>query len=173
MFLKEFGRPNSSAFLMDEAEKADEEDTPMPDQHVQVAFNKNEYTRSDRLSGIRSNYDRGDLSLYYFPATKTDTCWSGIINKEQTDELNSSYLSYAVMPIEDKLIFLYNSLFRNDNKYSTTTVLDIKGNPLNEGIVFWKSNNILDFQKARQITEKELAIPYQKNNGLGFAIIRL
>jgi len=173
MFLKEYGRPNSSAFLNDEVEKADEEDTDMPVQKIPVSFNKNDYTRYDNLYGPRSNYDRGDLSLYYFPATHMDSCWSGIINKEQTGDLNSPYLSYAVIPIESKLIFLYNSLFRNDNKYSSTTVLDIKGNPLNEGVVFWKSNNVLDFQKARQITEKELAVPYEKNNGLGFAIIRL
>ena len=101
-----------------------------------------------------------------------DSCWSGIINKEQITELNSSFLSYVFMPVKDKLIFLYNSLF-NNNRYSSTTILDQNGNPVNEGLVFWKTNNTLLFQKARQISANELAIPYEKNMRNGFAIIRL
>jgi hypothetical protein len=51
--------------------------------------------------------------------------------------------------------------------------LDAEGNRLNEGVVFWKPNNILDFQKAKRIAAQELAVPYQRNGLQGFVIIRL
>jgi hypothetical protein len=135
--------------------------------------NKNEYTRYSNLVGGRNAFDRGDLTMYYFPGTSNDSCWSGIINKQQMTELTTSYLSYVFLPREDKLFFLYNEVYKNDDQFSNTTVLDYNGNSLDEGVVYWKMKNTLVFQKARQISENELAIPYQKNARIGFAIIRL
>lgn len=173
MLLKEYGRP----FSFDARDEADV-DIKMKDEdnltgNSLINVTKNEYTRHDNLAGSRELFDRGDLSLYYFPATRNDTCWSGIINKRQSSELSSSYLSYVFLPREDKLFFLYNEMFRNSDQYGNTTVLDQKGNALDEGIVYWKVNNKLVFQKARQISENELAIPYERNGRNGFAIVRL
>jgi hypothetical protein len=136
-------------------------------------INKDDYTRYNNLANTRNNFDRGDLTFYYLPAKSNDSCWSGIINKQQVTELGSSYLSYVFLPRHDKLFFLYNSLYKNRDRYSSATVLDQKGNALNEGVEYWKINNTLVFQRARQISENELAIPYEKNSRNGFAIIRL
>jgi len=176
LFLKEYGqsfpadedaeRFNDTGQDADDTKNSGETGAPL-------LFNRDEYTRYDNLAGTRSNFERGDLTLYYFPATKSDSCWSGIINKEQVTELGTSYLSYVFLPREDKLFFLYNSFYRNRDQYSSTTVLDQKGNAMNEGIEYWKINNTLVFQKARQISENELAIPYERNMRNGFAIIHL
>jgi hypothetical protein len=170
MLLKEYGRPFSSKYS---EEQQSPEANSIANNVIPAAVNKNEYTRYGNLFGGRNKFDRGDLSLYYFPATANDSCWSGIINKEQITELNSSYLSYVFLPKEEKLFFLYNSFFRSRDQYGSTTVLDEKGNPLDEGVAYWKINNTLVFQKARQISENELAIPYERNLRKGFAIIRL
>jgi hypothetical protein len=77
------------------------------------------------------------------------------------------------MLLEGKAVFLYNDLSYNTTKHGTTTMLDQNGHALNEGVIFWRPGNILNFQKARQITSRELAVPYEGNRGLGFAIIRL
>jgi hypothetical protein len=76
-------------------------------------INKNDYTRYNNLAGTRNNFDRGDLTFYYLPAKSSDSCWSGIINKQQVTELGSSYLSYVFLPRRDKLFFLYNSFYKN------------------------------------------------------------
>jgi len=171
MLLKEFGRPFSSKYL--EEQEAAETNT-VANNVIPTNIKRDEYTRYGNLFGARSKFDRGDLSLYFFPATTRDTCWSGIINKEQMTELSSSYLSYVFMPKEEKLFFLYNSFIKNsDNQYSSTTILDQKGNALDEGVVYWTMKNTLVFQKARQISENELAIPYERNARKGFAIVRL
>jgi hypothetical protein len=171
MLLKEYGRTFSSKYL---GEQQATEGNAIANNVTAASINKNEYTRYGNLFGARSTFDRGDLSLYYFPATGNDTCWSGIINKEQMTELTSSYLSYVFLPKEEKLFFLYNSFFKNtENQYSSTTILDQKGNALDEGVVYWSMKNTLVFQKARQISENELAIPYERNSRKGFAIIRL
>ncbi len=175
MLLKEYGRSYSFNHPEEKNNTENEGSNEIDIIEKQEAgpINKDEYTRYNNLAGTRSKFDRGDLSLYYFPATANDSCWSGIINKEQITELNSSYLSYVFLPKDDKLFFLYNSFFRNRDEYSSTTVLDNKGNSLNEGVMYWKINNTLVFQKARQISENELAIPYVKNLRNGFVIIRL
>lgn len=175
IFLKEYGRKFSSDFRDDYEESLEQlpHVSSVRDDNKPDLLNRNEYTRYNNLAGTRSNFDRGDLTLYYLPATPTDSCWSGIINKEQITELGTSYLSYVFLPRKDKLFFLYNSFYRNRDQFSSTTVLDNKGNPLNEGVEYWKINNTLVFQKARQISENELAIPYEKNWRNGFAIIRL
>jgi hypothetical protein len=174
LLLKEYGRTLS--YNEDEELKRngsfDESDSFISHDAPKI-FNKDEYTRYDNLAGTRNNFDRGDLSLYYFPAKNTDSCWSGIINKQQMTELGKSYLSYVFLPRQDKLFFLYNSMYRNSDQYSSTTVLDQKGNPVNEGVEYWQMHDTMVFQKARQISETELAIPYERNARNGFAIIHL
>jgi hypothetical protein len=176
MFLKEYGRLVPTDVFKNEWNANDLPDTDDVN-HFPVAandfWNKDDYTRYDNLAGTGKNFDRGDLTLYYFPARSNDSCWSGVINKEQVTELGRSYLSYVFLPRQDKLFFLYNSFFKNEYQYGSATVLDEKGNPLNEGLEYWKINNTLNFQKARQISANELAIPYVKNMRNGFAIVRL
>ncbi|HEX4849541.1 MAG TPA: hypothetical protein VFV08_01990, partial [Puia sp.] len=136
-------------------------------------MNRDGYTRYNRLSGPRAVYNRGDLSLFYFPANGKDSCWSGIIDKEQTTEFNLPYLSYLVVPARQRIFLLYNSLFRNDDQLSNSTVLDYKGNLItDEGVIYWKLANTLDFQQSRQIAEDEVAIPYENFKRKGFAIVR-
>ena len=170
MLLKEYGKQFS---FNDQEETKYERSEADSIYSRAVDVNRNEYTRYSNLAGSRTAFDRGDLSMYYFPWTPNDSCWSGIINKEQTTEITSSYLSYVFLPREDKLFFLYNEFFRNSNQYSNTTVLDQKGNTVEEGVVYWKMKNNLVFQKARQISANELAIPYERNGRNGFAIIKL
>jgi len=170
MLLKEYGKPFSFNDTEQRNYERNEADSIFS---KPVDVNKNEYSRYSNLAGSRTAFDRGDLSMFYFPWTRNDSCWSGIINKEQTTEITSSYLSYVFLPREDKLFFLYNEFFRNNNQYSNTTVLDQKGNSVEEGVVYWKVKNNLVFQKARQISANELAIPYERNGRNGFAIIKL
>jgi len=170
MLLKEYGKPFS---FNDQEERNYEHSEADSIFSNAVEVNRNEYTRYGNLAGSRTAFDRGDLSMFYFPWTRNDSCWSGIINKEQTTEITSSYLSYVFLPREDKLFFLYNEFYRNNNQYGNTTVLDQKGNTVEEGVVYWKMKNNLVFQKARQISANELAIPYERNGRNGFAIIKL
>jgi len=170
MLLKEYGKPFSFNEPEGKNYERGEADSIFS---TGVNVNRNEYTRYSNLAGSRTAFDRGDLSMFYFPWTRNDSCWSGIINKEQTTEITSSYLSYVFLPREDKLFFLYNEFYRNSNQYSNTTVLDQRGNTVEEGVVYWKMKNNLVFQKARQISANELAIPYERNGRNGFAIIRL
>jgi|KBSMisStandDraft_5_1062788.scaffolds.fasta_scaffold01720_6 hypothetical protein len=178
VLLKEYGRLYSSA-LNDESDfdsrpeagRLLDDIVATPDAPAPV--NRDGYTRYGNLTGPSSKYNRGDLSLFYFPSVSADSIWSGIINKEQVTELNSAYLSYLAIPYEDRLFLLYNSYFRNEEQYGSTTILDKKGNPLDEGgIVFWKLRNTLLFQRARQISANEVMIPYTRNRSEGFALIR-
>lgn len=175
LFLKEYGRTYYSPSFKNDfmADDEDEANMQVVYQRVFVQFKKDDYTYFKGLYGVRRDFERGDLSLYYFPATSRDSCWSGIINKAQTTELNAPYLSYVCMTVQGRIIFLYNSLSNTKSKYSSTTILDQQGNLLDEGLVFWRRNSILDFQKARQISATELAVPYEKNRLQGFVIIRL
>ena len=170
MLLKEYGKRFSFNEPEERSTEHNEADSIFSNA---VDVNRNEYTRYSNLAGSRTAFDRGDLSMFYFPWTRNDSCWSGIINKEQTTEITSSYLSYVFLPREDKLFFLYNEFYRNSNQYSNTTVLDQKGNTVEEGVVYWKMKNNLVFQKARQISANELAIPYERNGRNGFAIVKL
>ncbi|HMH33817.1 MAG TPA: hypothetical protein VK543_12345 [Puia sp.] len=138
-----------------------------------ASINKDGYTRYDRLGGTRKIYQRGDLCMFYFPAKKNDSCWSGLVNKEQITEFNLPWLSYLIVPIQNKLFLLYNSFFRNEIRYGNSTVLDFKGNLIeDEGLVYWKVGHLLNFQKARRISDNEMAIPYERSRRFGFAIIR-
>jgi hypothetical protein len=141
--------------------------------HELPSINRDGYTRLSRLGAIRGIFDRGDLNLFYFPAIKGDSCWSGMINKEQATELNSPYLSYFTLPVNDRIFFFYNSFFGSRGQFGSTTILDDQGNLQTEGGgAFWKFNNTLDFQQSQQISDNEVAIPYANSRRKGFAIIR-
>ncbi len=175
LLLKEHGRPFLSTYMREDFRKSNEEadDTVFTMNNLPPYYQKHEYTRYNQLLVRKGTYERGDLSLYYLPANKVDSCWSGLMNQEQTGELNSAELSYVFIPQEGKLVFLYNSLHQNKHATSSATTLDERGHPLDEGVVFWKRGNVLDFQKARQISARELAVPYGRNGLKGFAIIRM
>jgi len=73
------------------------------------------------------------------------------------------------------LFLLYNSFFRNENPYGSTTVLDHQGDVLSDAIspMFWKFKTILQFQQARQISWDEVVIPYNNYYGRsGFAVVK-
>ena len=135
--------------------------------------NNNEYAHRNGLQGVRSVFDRGNLTMFYFPVNKKDSCWSGIINTEQTTELNSPALSYLVFPLKDKLYIIYNTRIRASDEFSTTTSLKVNGQPTGDALIFWKMNRVMDFQKYRRISSDEVAVPYRNNQQTGFAIIRL
>ncbi|HLZ87187.1 MAG TPA: hypothetical protein VKQ52_08105, partial [Puia sp.] len=123
-------------------------------------------------------HDRGDLSLYYFPASRKDSCWSGMISQEQVTELNSPNLSYMMVPMQDRIVFLYNSFVHGEKMYASTTVIDPRGEQVtNEGILFWGLKNTLDFQQARQVAPDQVVIPYDiyvngnANGKIGFAVV--
>jgi len=119
-------------------------------------------------------HDRGDLSLYYFPAVRGDSCWSGMISEEQQTEMNSPNLSYMIVPMQGKLFCLYNSFVRNDQQYAATTVLNQKGQMItDQGVLFWGLRNTLDFQRSRQMASDQLVIPYLRFGKPGFAIVDL
>ncbi len=78
-----------------------------------------------------------------------------------------------MIPIGSRLFLLYNSRFRRTDQFGTTTILNQDGQPIDDaGIAFWDINNTLIFQKARQISINEVAIPYERNQREGFAVIR-
>ncbi len=179
MLLKEYGKEFSGLYQQDDViYNANTSKDILSANNIagndeQAEMRRDEYTRFKTLGGPRSSYSRGDLSLFYFPAGKEDSCWSGIINKEQVTELNSSYLSYLVVPVADKLFFLYNSYLRSNNQYATTTILNFRGEEQDDGgIVYSRINNSLQFQRARQIAENEIAVPYKNSERNGFAIIK-
>ena len=178
VLLKEYGRPYRST-LDSESQFEDQLTTDRLTDPIFSAqdplqpVNRDGYTRFNHLGGPATKYERGDLSLFYFPVGGADSIWSGIINKEQVTELNSSYLSYLAIPYQDRLFLVYNSFFRNEAQYGSTTILDRQGHPLDEGgVIFWKIRNTLLFQRARQISRGEVMIPYTRNRSEGFAVIR-
>ncbi len=177
VYMKEYGKQLPNDVYEDPWYRKDESDTGYFTQQLASPndfWKKDEYTRYDNLSGSRKDMDRGDLTIFYFSAKQNDSSWSGMINKKQVTELNRATLSYAFLSKQNKLFFLYNNSLKDDfRQYGNTTVLDEKGNLLNEGLEFWKIKNTLVFQKARQISENELAVPYIKDRRNGFAIIRL
>ena len=130
------------------------------------------YARYGFLAGLGEEHGRGDLGLFYFPAVRSDSAWSGLMRKEQITEFNAPDLSYLVVPVKDKLFFLYNSSFRNGN-HGASTIIDHQGKPLSgEGVLFWQIRNSLRFQQSRQISANEVAVPYGNYQPEGFAIIR-
>src|SRR5204862_8111522 len=77
ILLKEYGKP----FSFDERESHEPNEADSIFSSA-VDVNRNEYTRYSNLGGSRTAFDRGDLSMYYFPWTRIDSLWSVIFNKE-------------------------------------------------------------------------------------------
>lgn len=131
------------------------------------------YFRSAKLGGMRTEFERGDLSIFFFPSLPGDSCWSGLINKEQNTEFNSPYLSYLMIPAKGKLHFLNNDFHSPWKQFGSSTVLDEQGKLYDgEGTVFWKFQHVLLFQLAVRIDANEIGIPYRWNERTGFSIIR-
>lgn len=136
-------------------------------------INANGYTRYNNLGGLSDKYERGDLSLFYFPGHSRDSAWSGIINKKQITELNAPSLSYLFVPFPDKLMFLYNSVERNEDPFGFSTILDTRGNLVSDReVISWQSDQSLVFQQSVRVTKNEVAVPYARNQQRGFAIIK-
>jgi hypothetical protein len=173
MYMKEYGKRYFIAYTGEEVMLDNEQVYAAYSNHPsKLKFNKHEYTRTSDLSVETKRFERGDLSVKYFPFHPTDTCWSGLFHVEQTTQLSYADLSYACVTSGDKIIFLYNSLTKNEHKLGSTIVLDHTGQPVDEGLIFWRSTNVLDFQKARLIIPGELFVPYDRHGLQGFAIIR-
>ena len=174
LLLKEYGKTFSSPV----EDNAWDPESFLADMNISNSImplyaNSDGYTKFNKRTAASNTYKRGDLSLFYFPAKKNDSCWSGLISKEQNSEANSPNLSYVLFPEKDKLALLYNSFFKNEDQYGSSTMLDKQGNMLNDaGVIFWKFNTILNFQNARQIDGNEVAVPYKDNERNGFAIIK-
>ena len=182
MLLKEYGRPFTD-WYEEETAYADEQWDPaylfaennIPNNGVSLPALRDGYAKYRTLGALGGSHERGDLGLFYFPSNQGDTAWSGMISKEQVTELNSPNLSYLMVPVRNKLFFLYNSFFRGEDPYATTTILDHRGELLPEaGVLFWKFKKTnLHFQQSRQISEEEVVIPYDNNfRRNGFAIVR-
>jgi len=131
------------------------------------------YHVNSGLSPIPLIRNRGDLNLFYFPAISKDSTWSGSMIMEQQGESNNPDLSYLIVPDKDKLYIIYNNAEGSGNPIATNTTLNWRGQPTGDGLVFWKMNKLLNFQKAHHFSSDEIAIPYIHNQQGGFAIIRL
>ncbi|MBS1660601.1 MAG: hypothetical protein JST68_06075 [Bacteroidetes bacterium] len=190
LLMKEYGRP----FELDYDQDAFDEGwdpsllfstNDIPDRSEgmkRLRFPSPKYGYSRYQLPVNPQYhDRGDLSLYYFPANRKDTCWMGMINQEQVTEMNSPNLSYMVVPLQDKLFFLYNSFVHGQSMYASTTVINQQGELISdEGILFWGLKNTLNFQQSRQMAPDQIVIPYDRyanGNGsvqgrIGFAVVQ-
>lgn len=177
MLLKEYGRPYEEsyddmgyrgwdpAFVL--------ANNVIPDSGSIFPVVRDGYARSGLLGPMVNTHVRGDLGLFFFPAGKHDSCWSGMLSKEQITEMNAPNLSYLMVPVGNRLVFLYNSFIRTDYQYATTTILDPRGDLMAEdGVIFWNIRKGLDFQQARQISASEVIVPYALMQRRGFADIR-
>ncbi len=173
MYMKEYGRPyyidgwGEKIMLDNEQGYAAYSNDP-----GKLKFNNNEYTRYSDLSATKRKFERGDLSVKYFPFNASDTSWGGLIHVEQATQLRYADLSYACVAAGDKIIFLYNSLAKNEHKVSSSLILDHKGKFIEDGVIFWRPANVLNFQKAKLIHPGELFVPFDRNISQGFSIIR-
>jgi hypothetical protein len=173
MYVKEYGRQYFVDDYGDQIMLDDEgEYTAYANRVGKLKFNEDEYTRNSSLSDTKKKFKRGDLSVRYFPFHPADSCWGGLIHVEQATELRYANLSYACVPSGDKIVFLYNSLAKNLHKVSSTIILDHKGQAVDEGVIFWRPDRVLNFQKARLINPGELFVPFDRHGLQGFAIIR-
>lgn len=136
-----------------------------------------EHIVKETLSGLPQGgyvfckeYIRGDLCVFYFPSRRDDSTWVATFHEPQTPEMNWPSLSYLVLPVQEKLLFVYNAS-SGYSTYPSTTAVDRKGNPVGAAMAFWKFNRVLNFQHGRRITGEEVAVPY--SDGPGFAIIHL
>ncbi|HEY4061709.1 MAG TPA: hypothetical protein VGM30_07400 [Puia sp.] len=182
MLLKEYGRPFEDWYVEDEYDQGWDpalmyamNAIPAPAGPA-IAQRTAPVTREGyaryRSMNVPPDHERGDLSLYYFPAIRGDSSWSGVISKEQVTELNSPNLSYMVLPMNGHLFFLYNSFVHGESLYATTTVINPQGELVSDqGILFWHLKNTLSFQESRQIAPDEVVIPYDKLGRIGFALV--
>jgi hypothetical protein len=145
-----------------------------PDKGVKSPVLRDGYARYNNLGALGNAHARGDLNFFYFPSTGRDSCWSALISQEQVTEMNTPNLSYFVVPVKDRLYFLYNVLLRGQNLYASTSVIDPQGNlHSDEGVLFWGFRNALRFQQSRQLSDNEVVIPYAGGYGRdGFAVVR-
>ncbi len=175
LLLKEYGKEYSGAFDPDNAWDPETFflNASFTNSLAPVQASSDGFVRINKLVSAGNTYHRGDLSLFYFPAQKNDSCWSGFMNKEQTTDMNSPSLSYLFIPSKDKLALVYNSPYKDGDQIGASLFLDTRGNTLNMGgVIFWKLSPLLNFQQSKQIEGNEVAIPYQVNQRKGFAIIR-
>ena len=173
MYMKEYGRQYFVDSWGEQIMLDNEQEYAAYSNHAsKLKFNDNEYTRNSNLSDTKRKFERGDLSVKYFPFHAADSSWGGLIHVQQVTELRYDNLSYACVPDKDRIIFLYNSLAKNDYKVSSSTVVDHSGQALDEGVIFWQSANVLNFQNAKLVQEGELFVPFNRNVVKGFAIIR-
>ncbi len=176
MLLKEYGRTFTSWYNQNNYDRPWDPEFLFASTTSTTAgpsFNTNGYSRYRFSGATNDNYSRGDLSVFYFPGRPADSSWSGFINKKQITELNAPALSYLFVPLQDKLAFMYNSVERDDYPFGTTLLLDAQGNQLSEReLIAWKADQSLLFQQAIQIDKNEVAVPYQRYQQKGFAIIR-
>ncbi|MFT3932108.1 MAG: hypothetical protein QM726_00720 [Chitinophagaceae bacterium] len=176
MLLKEYGRLYNNPFADNNNDNPFDPEILFASNNTAPTYfpiNANGYTRYSTANKLKDNCNRGDLSMFYFPGRRTDSCWSGFINKKQITELNAPSLSYLFVPLPDKMIFIYNSSERDDYPFGCTTALDTQGNLVNDReMIAWKNDQSLIMQQSQQITENEVAIPYARNGRKGFAVIR-
>lgn len=182
LLLKEYGRKyeqmdfNSNDPLKKPDRRIDTSVSIKPDwerQWLPINILPEQYIRTPNLLGFRDTYLRGDLAIYYFPAGPGDSCWSGLLSMPQQTELNNSYLSYLVLTVSNKLTILYNRYWeRMGDAVASSTMLNEKGfEEKDKGMLFWRMSNVFNFQAARQIGSRLLALPYRRNARQGFAII--
>jgi len=177
ILLKEYGRTFNGWYQNNGGRSVETEllltDNSISNASAHFPINANGYSRFSNSGAVGDNYSRGDLSLFYFPGRSADSCWSGFINKKQITELNAPTLSYLFVPLPDKLVLMYNSVERDDFPFGSTLALDAQGNQVSEReLISWKSDQSLLFQQALQITKNEVAVPYERTQQKGFAIIR-
>ncbi len=175
LLLKEYGKEYSNPVDYDNGWDPETffANSSMTSVLVPASPNNDGYARFNKLVSTTSTYHRGDLSLFYLPGQRMDSCWSGLISKEQKTEMNAPALSYLIIPAKNKLALLYNSSYTNEEQYGSSLFLDNQGNEISDGgVIFWKFNTLLNFQAARQITSNEVAVPYKDNQRSGFAIVR-
>ena len=175
MLLKEYGRQYSNPFADNNYETLLEPEILFASTNApaNVLTNANGYTSYNNTAALKNNFGRGDLSMFYFPGRQADSCWSGFINKKQITELNAPALSYLFVPLQDKLIFLYNSVERDEDPFGCTTALDPQGHLVaDREMISWESDQSLLIQQSLQIAPNEIAVPYARSGRKGFAIIR-
>ena len=185
MLLKEYGRPFEDWYDVDEFDQGWDpslmfaaNSIPNPGAGPSVARPRNSLTKEGyaRYRSMKSpqDHERGDLSLYYFPAGRKDSTWSGMISKEQITELNSPNLSYMVVPNKDNLVFLYNSFVHGENLYASSTVINGSGDLVSDaGVPFWGLKKTLNFQQSRQISPDQVVVPYDRYGRMGFVVVLL
>jgi hypothetical protein len=133
---------------------------------------KKGYSYNNGLRAIPQIRHSGDLNLFYFPSISKDSTWSGIVETEQHSNTNFPSLSYLILPIQKRVYVLYNTIDGYTEPFVSTTMVNLKGQETGGGLVFWKTDRVMDFQHYRRITDNEIAAPYRNGRQTGFAIIR-